>query len=248
MAPAGSYSEHAPPPAVASSIACVWTRTVGSDAEGSVRVLPDACVDIVWQRGHGAFVAGPDTSPKLVAAEPGTVFAGVRFRPGAGGAALGLPLAELRDRRGELAELDPRLADRLDPDLLPGEAVRLLTGAAARMARAGAPDPAVGEAARALASPATRVVPLAAALGLSERQLRRRCEAAVGYGPKTLQRVLRFQTFLARLEARGPTVELAEAALDAGYADQAHLTRESARLAGLTPAALARLRLAQAAT
>ena len=37
---------------------------------------------------------------------------------------------------------------------------------------------------------------LALALGVSERQLRRRFLDAVGYGPKTLARVLRFQRFL----------------------------------------------------
>ena len=38
-------------------------------------------------------------------------------------------------------------------------------------------------------------------IGLSLRQLRRRCHAAVGYGPKTLQRVLRFRRFVSRIDA-----------------------------------------------
>ena len=71
--------------------------------------------------------------------------------------------------------------------------------------------------------------------GLSERQLRRRFVDAVGYGPKTLARVLRFQRFLA-LAAHGR--DLGASALDAGYADQAHLTRECRRLSGRTPAEL----------
>jgi methylphosphotriester-DNA--protein-cysteine methyltransferase len=77
---------------------------------------------------------------------------------------------------------------------------------------------------------------LADELGFSERQLRRRFHAAVGYGPKTLQRVLRFRRFLARADAGE---DLSRAALDAGYADQAHLTRDCARLSGLTPSRLA---------
>ena len=56
-----------------------------------------------------------------------------------------------------------------------------------------------------------------------------------------LTRVLRFRRFLARAEAAG-TADLAGLAAEAGYADQAHLTRESSRLAGLPPAALARSR------
>ena len=83
---------------------------------------------------------------------------------------------------------------------------------------------------------------VAAQVGLSDRQLRRRCEAAVGYGPKMLQRVLRFRRFVSLADAAGGTADLAQAAVDSGYADQPHLTRETARLAGLSPAALVRER------
>jgi transcriptional regulator GlxA family with amidase domain len=73
---------------------------------------------------------------------------------------------------------------------------------------------------------------------VSERQLRRRFADAVGYAPKTLQRVLRFQRFLVLARAAGASADLARLAFAAGYADQAHLTRECRRLAGLPPAAL----------
>ena len=86
-----------------------------------------------------------------------------------------------------------------------------------------------------LAQPGARVADLAVALGLSERQLRRRFLDAVGYGPKTLGRVLRFQRFL---QLSGESVDLARVALDAGYSDQAHLTPEARRLSGRTPAEL----------
>jgi AraC-like DNA-binding protein len=81
------------------------------------------------------------------------------------------------------------------------------------------------------------------ALGLSERQLRRRFVDAVGYGPKTLARILRFQRFLA---LAGSGEDLARLALAAGYADQAHLTRETRRLAGRTPLELANARVSPA--
>ena len=96
-------------------------------------------------------------------------------------------------------------------------------------------------AARLLRDPQARTEEVAAAVGLSMRQLRRRCHAAVGYGPKTLQRVLRFRRFVSRIDAC-QDIDLAAIAAEAGYADQAHLTRECARLSGLTPAALARQR------
>jgi transcriptional regulator GlxA family with amidase domain len=84
--------------------------------------------------------------------------------------------------------------------------------------------------------PLVRAAATGANPNLGARQLRRRFADAVGYGPKTLQRILRFQRFLAL--ARGSDHDLARLALEAGYADQAHLTRECTRLAGLAPAAL----------
>ena len=74
--------------------------------------------------------------------------------------------------------------------------------------------------------------------GLGERQLRRRFRAAVGYGPKVLERVVRFQGFLGRARSCGPDEGLAQLALVSGYADQAHLSRECRRLAGKPPSAL----------
>jgi AraC-like DNA-binding protein len=220
----GMYRELAAPP-----LACLWMRVTGDDA---TEVFPDGCSDLIWQAGRGAFVAGPDTGPAPATAAPGTVIVGARFRPGAGGPALGLPLSELRDLRVGLEQLRPELAERLPAELDPREAARRL----AAIALAAPPaDAAVAEAARRLHDPRTRVETLADELGLSERQLRRRCHAAAGYGPKTLQRVLRFRRFLAAGEP-----DLARAALDAGYADQSHLTRECTRLSGRPPAALLR--------
>ena len=72
---------------------------------------------------------------------------------------------------------------------------------------------------------------------MSERHLRRRFESSVGYGPKTLARVLRLQRFLALARA-DPDEGLAGLAAAAGYADQAHLSRDCAALTDRTPGAL----------
>ena len=80
---------------------------------------------------------------------------------------------------------------------------------------------------------------LAAGLGVTERSLHRRCTEAVGYGPKTLERVLRFRRFLGLADSvAGAGAGLARLAALAGYADQAHLTRDCVELSGLTPKAL----------
>ncbi|MFS4516626.1 helix-turn-helix domain-containing protein, partial [Delftia tsuruhatensis] len=68
------------------------------------------------------------------------------------------------------------------------------------------------------------------------RSLRRLCHAQFGYGPKTLERVLRFQRLLA-LARSDRQAGLAALAAEAGYADQAHLSREVRALCGITPRA-----------
>ncbi len=224
------YREIAAPPELRGALACLWVRR---GCGTTVRVVPDGCTDVVWRQGMSAIVAGPDTGPWHSHTEPGEWIIGVRFLPGAGGPALGIPLCELRDRRVELSTLglDPReeLRGEADPQLVP----HLLALAAARLVNAGPPDRTVHAAVGRLRDPAQRVEALAADLGLSERQLRRRFLTSVGYGPKTLQRILRLRRFMA-----GERDDLARAAFDAGYADQAHLARECRRLTGLSPSRL----------
>ena len=80
-----------------------------------------------------------------------------------------------------------------------------------------------------------RVSAVADAMGWTERQLHRRSLASFGYGPKTLQRVLRFDEALR--QARAGT-DLASVAYATGYADQAHLARDVKALAGVPMTAL----------
>ena len=142
------------------------------------------------------------------------------------------------------SDLRPGYARRLPATLDLDIAAAWVLDVAAALVADGPPDPAVTRAARLLRDPQARAEDVAADLGLSVRQLRRRCHAVVGYGPKTLQRVLRFRRFVSRIDARPDVLDLAAIAAEAGYADQAHLTRECGKLSGLTPAALARRRLA----
>jgi AraC-like DNA-binding protein len=249
---AAGYREWAPPPALQPVLACLWSSRVpaelSSPGQADTLVLPDGCADIIWQHGRAAFVAGPDTGPVAVPTEPGAVLVGVRFRPGAGGGLLGVPLSELRDQRVDLADLRPELDRALPADLDPDQAVGRLTRLTGQLAQATAADRAVRRACHLLASPAARTEYVSDEVGLSPRQLRRRCEAAVGYGPKMLQRVLRFRRFVSLVDATGGVTDLAEAAVTSGYADQPHLTRETVQLAGLTPAALIRTRHPQVAS
>ena len=117
------YAEWPAPAALRNSVACLWTRVITEDTERTALVLPDGCSDLIWEQGRGAFVAGPDTGPVTTSMAAGRVIVGVRFRPSAGGPALGVPLSELRDQRVDLADLRPADARRLSATLDPATAV-----------------------------------------------------------------------------------------------------------------------------
>ena len=230
-----AYREFAAPAGLRHHVACVWISH-----DRAVRVLPDGCVDVVLDDGR-LVVAGPATTVSVVPATPGRERCGVRFRIASAGAVLGVPAAEVRDRAVPLAELWGRagrvLAGRVAaaPSTRSAAAV-LLAGLAGRLTPPDGGDPVVRRAVLDLAAGA-RPGEVSRRAGLGERQLRRRFEGAVGYGPATLLRVHRFQRFLALVD-RQPAWPLARLALEAGYADQAHLTRECRRLSGLPPGAL----------
>lgn len=237
-----SYREARPHAALAETVACTWVGVVDDHVGYTDSVLPDACLDIVWD-GARLLVAGPDTGPVPFAPRPGLTVVGLRFRPGRAPVHLGLPAVELLDRRVPLAEVwdagrADELAERLAGAATPAAAAGLLEHAVlATFPGAPPEDPLVAPVVATLAcgGPAAPVTTLAQRLGVSERQLHRRCTAAVGYGPKLLDRVLRFRRALA---LAGTATGLAELAARAGYADQAHLSRECRRLAGRTPSDL----------
>ena len=234
------YKEYPPPEAFRSHLVCLWTSTGGV---GTGLVLPDSAVDIVFVGDTPPFVAGPDTRPKMAPAPVGAPITGIRFRPGVAPSWLGVSASDIRDRSVPLSQLWGQDAEDLGGRVAEGGAprgrLRVATALlAARKGRLWAPDPLIGEAARRLARGDHRgISSLAWDLGVGERGLLRRMERRVGYGPKTLERILRLQRFLWLAEQR-PSPSLADLALEAGYADQAHMSREVKRLSGCSPSRL----------
>jgi AraC-like DNA-binding protein len=210
-------------------------RDGAPDGSPPLRVVPDGSADIIWRadgRSVTTFTAGPDTEAQLAPLAEGSRMVGIRFAPGAADSVLGLPLDAVRDQRVPLRELwgpgADELAERVALSDQPG--VALATAVQDRITEA--PDPTAAAIARHLEFAAGPGVVSGAAdkVGVSERQLQRRCRTAFGYAPKTLHRVLRFQRAL-RL-ARGGR-RLADVAAVVGYADQAHMARDTRRLAGV---------------
>jgi AraC-like DNA-binding protein len=239
----GAYREFAPSRALHPVIACRWRRDVPDDTDASTMVLPDGCVDLIWRDGQVS-VAGLDRTARQSAVRGGERIVGIRLRPGMAGAVLGRPASEFLDIQVPLEDVlgsqASELAERLELAREPDGEYLLLEGVVAAALAESSPDPLVLAATRRLGFPGSRVDQLADALGISERQLRRRFHRAVGYGPKTLDRVLRFRRLVDQAEAISEgDQDLARLAAELGYADQAHMTRDCVRLTGVPPARLA---------
>jgi AraC-like DNA-binding protein len=240
-----SYVERAPIADLAGTVRTVWIQRTGETAYVQ-RHLPTGGVELHFAVGGRSQFVGPLTGPNVEVIAPWTTIVGVRFHPGA---APPLPtvLDDLVDERVGLEELWGGTAERLGESVAAAPAPevaldRLQAHLLHTFRCAGRPDPLVREAVRRL-MPWHRVEigSLAEHLAISTTQLRRRCRDLVGVGPKALQRTLRFQGFLALAQAgatpsgRRGADGLAGLAVDVGYADQPHLSRECARLTGRSP-------------
>jgi AraC-like DNA-binding protein len=247
-----SFRERPPRYGLEDLVSCVWVLRVSSEGPAyQHRTVPNGCAEVVFVGGTDVVrVLGPRREPVVEVEPPATSVVGVRFRPGIGPRILGPPASELADQAIDLSSIWGRsameLGWRLAEAVSPVDAASLLEDEIlARRPLETDQDRLLGEAVDRLQPWRCRDVGHAADdLFISARQLRRRFAAGLGCGPKMLQRILRFQGFLALTRGHHERdVTLARLAADAGYADQAHLSRECSALTGLSPSAfLAELR------
>lgn len=222
-----TYSERATSVAGAT----LWRSSAGPAPEPGL-ILPDGCLDLLWD-GVRLFVAGPDTTARWHEGQPDASYLALRFASGTGPEFLGVPADELRDRTVDLDDLWPagdsrRLAEQIASD--PAALGRWMVQRAASR-----PVDPLGVPVFSMASAGVPVAVMADRLGISPRQLHRRCLPVFGYGPLRLARVLRMGRALDHARAGMP---LAQVAAACRYADQAHLSREVRALAGTTPTTL----------
>jgi AraC-like DNA-binding protein len=125
-------------------------------------------------------------------------------------------------------------ADGRNPDELAGETVIFLRQLD-KLPRPAAIDPRVEAALTELAS-AERINDVAASVRLSPSRLRALICDQIGTPPARLRMWLRLRAAILSF----PNRPIALAAFDAGFADQAHLTRTATQLVGQTPGEIAR--------
>ncbi|MEU4520298.1 AraC family transcriptional regulator [Amycolatopsis sp. NPDC024027] len=200
-------TDFAPPADLADRVGRVWRRS------GELPpALPQPFVDLLVFADGSLWLTGPETEARTGSlTEPLT---GVRLRPGTCASVLGIAADEVP------------LAGMPFPGSGLGEALRALR------APPSPADRAVGQVLEAMrAAPGTPVSRHAAAVGLSERQLRRRFLMVTGLSPKAYARVLRVHRAVAL--ARASSVpDWAEIAVRSGFYDQPHMIAEFRRAVG----------------
>jgi AraC-like DNA-binding protein len=226
------------------------------DAAGPVRRREGPGADVVlvvsfgheWDidgARHTSFIGGLHDR-QVVTEHAGTSYGmQVNLPPPAAFALLRVPLHTLAQRTVGLADVLGRRGDELVERLAdaPSWDARfelLDTAFATRLADAPSPSPGVVWAYERLRATHghVRVRALAEELGWSRKRLAARFRTEIGLTPKTLARLLRYERATALL-GRPNRAALGEIAFACGYYDQAHLTNEIRRIAGVTPAAYA---------
>jgi AraC-like DNA-binding protein len=234
------YRAFAPGPEIAAAVAGSWYGRPGWAR--TLRVLPDGCADLVWN-GDGLAVVAAKVAPVWHELTTADWTVGVRLRCGTAGSLLGQAMSELPAGMTPLNELWPE-ARRAEEELVSCRSPRagraVLEALVAERLRRGVDlNRSAVAAANGLRVPGAKMGVLAGKLGISDRGLRRHLRHEVGYGPKELHRVLRFQSFLGRFEALAEArTSLATVAAELGYADQSHLGRDCRSLSGSSPMAL----------
>ena len=72
---AATYREGPAPPVLAPWVACTWELRAGSDGHVH-RVLPDGCMDLLWDDASGLHAVGPNLTAFLAGMAPGAAVAG----------------------------------------------------------------------------------------------------------------------------------------------------------------------------
>jgi len=243
-----SYREYSPHPALSNYIDAYWTINTGNIYQPkSHRILPDACTDIIFNRGNTIY--RPDQQQAMLSEEcyligtmttftetmesSGNSLLGIRFKPGAITAFYPLDLQEITDtavsyKDNVLREIVYQSTDLLNElnlyflKKLPSQPMSI-AAVLAEIHRS---------------SGQVKVAELIKKHAMSERKLERLFNKEVGVSVKAMSRLIRFKHALEVIQNKTAEKSLSDIAYTTGYYDQAHLCNEIKAYTGFTPSQL----------
>ena len=243
------YSVRSPPDELRPWVQCLWTFEARDLKEVPYEhyVPPDGCVSLLRNLNpclsvDPIVIVGPRWEPTLVPIHSGDHYQGIRFWPHAARTLLGTKLDEMVGKIAPIREMALELANQIEPQI-PDNTSCLANwrGAVLKELTTVLPlgcsvDPLARIAAESIALTNGQVViaEFAKNQGVSLRQLQRRFSQATGLRLKQFARICRFRE-AAREIIRAEPRPWCQVAMDAGFSDQAHMTREFVQLIGLAP-------------
>ena len=246
----GEYTEIAPCSALALYVRCFWGSLHARTARGGSRVIPDSCMDLIFEvnytqnRVTGRFCALDDAAyvtPDYVSQDLVASF-GVRFYAWT---AVCFAEADFRDALEKVFDPEAHfsaLFHALAPQLFePDDLIARAASAERELLRRLRPDRPGNDLLNAIYGMISgcgreKVGEIAARAGMSGRQMERKLLRCTGAGPKLLMQLMRCQmVYREVLEGRYRALDAVERY---GYADQSHLLREFRRFQGVLPGEL----------
>ena len=248
------YSEVPPPPALAHLVASLWQTRIPVPGEARVRIMPNACVDIVvyasvTSHGEGSasivappnrsFVVGSTMRSFIVRSTGWRHIVGASILPAGVQPILGMPARVIGETIALLDDVIGTKAAELEERVITGNSASAMQrlGDALLALKASREESAL--LARAVQSVRVahgkkRIDAIASDANVSARQLERHFLEHVGITPKTYSRLIRFDRVVRDIASRGAR-SWTQFALEHGYTDQAHFINEFKEFAGITP-------------
>jgi AraC-like DNA-binding protein len=243
-----NYSEAAPHPALSKYVDAYWTASGSSKTSAIEKILPDGCVDIIFNVGNDCYtdngavlmknertyLVGTMTKFKETEMDTSTRLVGIRFKPGTFLAFFNYaPLCDVANRT---VEMDTRFC--FNTDLMIRSPFNFLDKLLFTNLKS--PNQHLLEQIQSVqkSKGQIKIDELACAHCTTVRQLERNFKQYLGISPKEFVNLVRYQNVKAAIEQRKPGESLLSIAFDFGYYDHAHLTNHFTEHHGCAPSSL----------
>ncbi|WP_289140659.1 helix-turn-helix domain-containing protein [uncultured Brevibacillus sp.] len=242
------YREYAPCKSLEKYVACYWTSETGAiDRQQWNRVIPDGCVDIIFDlktssSSEGAFVTGLMRTFELMPIVGHQSIFGIRLYSEMAHYFLRYPISSINGYRVYLEDLwgmeARRVVERLAEVTAITDRIALIEESLIRYLVA-SPIRSEGLLETSMqyiyaCGGSMPIGALAEKVNYSERNLRRVFQNELGVSPKELIRIIQFQSFLQEL-VRGTQATFTDVALQYGYYDQSHVIKNFKAYYGMSP-------------
>ncbi len=242
------YLEVTPHPTLSNYVDAYWTASGSSTQHSIEKILPDGCVDIIFNLGNDCYtdngtflmksektyLVGTMTTYKETGMDNNTKLLGVRFKPGAVSAFFKfVSLSEIKNQTIELGKsLCPDLRKLIKSpfELLNQELARNLNKPNRYLLmQIETIKKSKGQ---------IKIQELASIHYTTVRQLERNFKEHLGITPKEFVNLVRYQNAMKAIEQRKSNESILSIAFDFGYYDHAHLTNDFRRYNGCAPTSI----------